>query len=80
MKLEDIGEKITYCNNEYEAMESSDALIIITEWNQFRNLDLEKGQKLACYAIFFSILGTYMQGATWSVRDLNISALGRVSE
>lgn len=31
-----------YCNNEYEAAENSDAIVLITEWNQFRRLDLDR--------------------------------------
>jgi len=37
---------LTYCQDEYETAESSDALVIATEWNQFRNLDLLKIKKL----------------------------------
>src|ERR1700743_1340337 len=31
-----IGDKITYTENQYEALEGADALIIATEWNEFR--------------------------------------------
>ncbi len=34
--------EVTYCKNAYEACEGADALVIITEWNQFRMLDLER--------------------------------------
>ncbi|MBI3654414.1 MAG: UDP-glucose/GDP-mannose dehydrogenase family protein [Acidobacteria bacterium] len=34
--------EVTYCEDEYEAARGSDALIIVTEWNQFRSLDLER--------------------------------------
>ena len=33
---------LTYCQDEYETALDSDALVIATEWNQFRNLDLLK--------------------------------------
>jgi UDPglucose 6-dehydrogenase len=33
---------ITYCTNSYETMEGADALVLITEWNEFRALDLER--------------------------------------
>ena len=33
---------ITYCNDEYEASTGADALVIVTEWNRFRNLDFPK--------------------------------------
>jgi UDPglucose 6-dehydrogenase len=31
-----IGDKVTYAENQYEALERADALIIATEWNEFR--------------------------------------------
>lgn len=37
---------ITYCDTPYQAVEDSDALIIITEWDEFKNLDLLKVKKL----------------------------------
>ena len=35
-------EGITYTQNPYEALEGADAMVIITEWDQFRALDLER--------------------------------------
>ena len=37
-----IFNNIEYCKDSYQAAEGSDALVLITEWNQFRNLDLVK--------------------------------------
>ncbi|MBI5588699.1 MAG: UDP-glucose/GDP-mannose dehydrogenase family protein [Deltaproteobacteria bacterium] len=37
---------VTYCNDAYEAAEGSDALVILTDWNQFRKLDLARIKKL----------------------------------
>jgi UDPglucose 6-dehydrogenase len=31
---------VCYCDDEYEAVRGSDVLVIVTEWNQFRSLDL----------------------------------------
>lgn len=33
---------VTYCGDAYEAADKSDALVIMTEWNQFRKLDMIK--------------------------------------
>jgi len=33
---------IKYCKDPYEAAESADALLILTEWNEFKELDLDK--------------------------------------
>jgi UDPglucose 6-dehydrogenase len=33
---------VEYCDDEYAAAESSHALVVMTEWNQFRSLDLQR--------------------------------------
>ena len=33
---------LTFCENAYDAAEGADALVIITEWNQFRKLELDR--------------------------------------
>ena len=35
-------DKVSYCNNEYEASKDADALLILTEWNEYRSLDLRR--------------------------------------
>lgn len=40
------GDKIGYCYNEYEAAKEADVLAIVTEWNQFRGLDLQRIKKI----------------------------------
>jgi UDPglucose 6-dehydrogenase len=37
---------VEFANDEYEVIEGADALVIITEWNQFRALDMEKVKSL----------------------------------
>ena len=36
------NKEILWCDDSYSAMKDSDALVILTEWNQFRALDLTK--------------------------------------
>lgn len=36
-----IGDKISYANNQYDALDQADALLIVTEWSVFRTPDLE---------------------------------------
>ena len=36
-----IGDKITYAESQYEAVKDADALIIATEWNEFRTPDFD---------------------------------------
>jgi UDPglucose 6-dehydrogenase len=37
---------LVYCDNAYETAEGADALVIITEWNQFRKLELDRLHQL----------------------------------
>ncbi len=50
---EQLGEKIHFSETQYEALENADALIIATEWNEFRTPDFEKiGSTLKNKVIF----------------------------
>ena len=48
-----LGDKITYTDNEYVALENADALLICTEWGVFRNPDFEKMAKLMNDKVIF---------------------------
>jgi UDPglucose 6-dehydrogenase len=37
---------VAYCGDVYEAMEGADAVVVLTEWNQFRSLDFERAKRL----------------------------------
>ena len=58
-RLENINDRIEYCENEYETMDGSDALVIITEWNQFRNLDLNRVKKSLKQPVMFDLRNIY---------------------
>ena len=49
----EIGEKINYCDNQYDALKDADALIIATEWSEFRTPDLNKIQSLLKNKLIF---------------------------
>ncbi|MBQ2593525.1 MAG: UDP-glucose/GDP-mannose dehydrogenase family protein [Candidatus Riflebacteria bacterium] len=40
------GDKIEYMNKQYSALEDADALVIVTEWNEFRRPDFDKIKSL----------------------------------
>jgi UDPglucose 6-dehydrogenase len=46
------GEKVSFVNDEYAALENADALIIATEWGIFRTPDFDKLAHLTTKAIF----------------------------
>jgi UDPglucose 6-dehydrogenase len=47
------GDKIFYTQNSYEAIENADALLLLTEWNEFRRPDMEKVKSLLKSPIIF---------------------------
>ena len=48
-----LGDKISFAENQYDTLIGADALIIATEWNEFRTPDFEKiGSTLSNKAIF----------------------------
>ncbi|WP_422479441.1 UDP-glucose dehydrogenase family protein [Pleomorphochaeta sp. DL1XJH-081] len=51
----EIAESITWCNDAYEAVEGSDATVILTEWNHFRTLDFSRYEELGAKKILFDL-------------------------
>ncbi len=48
-----MGDKISYTENEYSALEGADALLIFTEWQIFRNPDFAKVESLLKEKVIF---------------------------
>jgi len=53
------GENVHYCENVYEVAKECDALVFITEWNQFRMIDLEKVKKLMKKPVIIDLRNIY---------------------
>ena len=51
--------KLTYCRDAYEAAKGADALVIATEWNQYRSLDMQKIKKAMKGKCFFDLRNIY---------------------
>jgi len=51
--------EISYCKDAYDACEGAEAVIIVTEWNQFRNLDLKRLFNLLKQPYFFDLRNVY---------------------
>ena len=47
------ADKITYANNSYNALENADAMLLLTEWNEFRRPDFDKIKLLLKNPIIF---------------------------
>lgn len=51
--------KVTFTDNVYTTVKGAEAVIIVTEWNEFRNLDLVKIKKLTKGNFFFDLRNIY---------------------
>jgi UDPglucose 6-dehydrogenase len=50
---------VTFCDNAYEAAEGADALVIVTEWNQFRKLELDRLHQLLRQPLVIDLRNLY---------------------
>ncbi|MFQ5736143.1 MAG: UDP-glucose dehydrogenase family protein [Thermodesulfobacteriota bacterium] len=69
--------EVTYCKDTYEAAEGADALVILTEWNQFRKLDLPRIKGLLRSPSVVDLRNIYDPAA---MRDLGFeyTSVGRI--
>lgn len=54
-----VGDRIEYCESAFDAMFESEALVIVTEWNEFRSLDLTKVKSLMKKHIIVDLRNIY---------------------
>ena len=54
-----LGQRVTYCSDAYDAAANADAIILVTEWNQFRNLQLERLKGLLKHPVFIDLRNVY---------------------
>lgn len=52
-------DEIYFAENEYDCVANADAVVIITEWNQFRNLDITKIKETMKGDYFFDLRNIY---------------------
>ena len=50
---------VHWCNGTYETMENSDVVAILTEWNEFRALDLERVKNLMNKPVIVDLRNIY---------------------
>jgi UDPglucose 6-dehydrogenase len=50
---------ISYCDDAYEVAEGADVLVVATEWNQFRNLDLERLKEAMATPVVVDLRNVY---------------------
>ena len=52
-QLEDVGDSVTYCADGYEACDGADGMVLVTEWNEFREPDFERIHGLLRHPVVF---------------------------
>jgi UDPglucose 6-dehydrogenase len=50
---------ITYCDDAYAAMTGADALVILTEWNEFRALNLDRVKDVLKTPVMIDLRNVY---------------------
>ena len=73
------GEKLTYCDKQYDALEGAEALAIVTEWNEFRNANFEQMHKLMRSPVIFDGRNLY-DPAKMTQLGFAYRSMGRGSE
>jgi UDPglucose 6-dehydrogenase len=58
-RLEGIAGQLYFAKDEYDTLTGSHALVLVTEWNQFRNLDLDRIKKTLLGPWFFDLRDIY---------------------
>ena len=58
-RLESVKDAVSYVEDEYDTMAGADALVLMTEWNQYRNLDLDRVKTLLARPLFFDLRNVY---------------------
>jgi UDPglucose 6-dehydrogenase len=70
---------LTPCQDAYHAAEGTDALILMTEWNQFRSLDFERLKTLMRQPVLFDLRNVYDPTKVTAFGFLHVS-VGRPSK
>jgi len=55
----DLLPQVKYCSDAYSVAEDASALVVVTEWNQFRNLDFERIKSLMKGNLLFDLRNIY---------------------
>lgn len=69
---------LVYCADAYETMEGADALVLLTEWNAFRGLDLDRVQSLLATPLVIDLRNIY-QPEEMVAAGLSYVSIGRTT-
>jgi UDPglucose 6-dehydrogenase len=72
------GDRLVYCDRPYGALEGADGLVIVTEWQEFRNPDFEVMRRLLHERVIFDGRNLY-EPKTLAGHGFTYYAIGRVT-
>jgi len=71
--------ELVYCQDAYQTMEGADALILLTEWNEFRGLDLGRVKRLLASPLVIDLRNIY-QPQEMAAANLSYLSIGRPTQ
>lgn len=71
-----LGDSVEYAPGNYECLEGADALIIVTEWNEFRHPDFDKIKELLVEPVIFDGRNIYNKNKMFE-RGFTYYSIGR---
>lgn len=72
------GDRLVYCEQQYEALEAADGLVILTEWQEFRRPDFDQMRQLLRQPVIFDGRNLY-EPASMRDRGFVYYAIGRLN-
>jgi len=69
---------VTYCDGPYSCAEGADALVIVTEWEQFRALDLARLKRAMANPVIIDLRNIYRPEEVTS-QGFRYESVGRIS-
>ena len=70
--------ELEYCTDPYEAMDGADALILVTEWNEFRALDIDRVKRVMRRPLVIDLRNIY-NPEEMTAAGLTYHSIGRPS-
>ncbi len=74
-----LSEKLTFADHQYDALSNADALVLVTEWKQFRHPDFKAMKKLLKRAIIFDGRNQYSP-RQMLLEGFEYSGIGRTNQ
>ena len=69
-------EDVTFCDGPYDAMQGADVAVLVTEWDEFRALDLKRVKELLSQPIFVDLRNVY-RPADMEKQGFSYTSIGR---